>query len=235
MTTENGCENCKTGHAGGDLHNHNLPANTFTIRHTRQVDAILTSIRDKNTPRDRFVFHSERLMRLIIEEGLSSLPFREVERESPCGKFRGYENIQKICGISILRAGEAFEGPFRQVCQGVRLGKILIQRGEDKLPKFYYENIPQDISQRVVFVLEPMIATGGTLLFTLERLVKVHNCKPDQIVILSLFASQDGLNSLAQEFPEVKVYTAAVDRVMNEKKYIVPGCGDFGDRFFGTA
>merc|ERR1712150_30315 len=190
-----------------------------------------TYIRDINTPRERFIFNSERLMRLVIEEALSLLPFREVEVESPCGKFKGYQNIQKICCISILRSGEAFEGPFRQVCQGVRLGKVLIQPNEHSLPDICYENIPKDVHKRFVFLTKPTIVTGNTINLTLKRLLESHKCQDTQIVILSLFCSLQGLRFLNDNFPKVKVVTAAVDKSNNQ---YIPVCGQFGDRFFGT-
>eukprot|EP01127_Copromyxa_protea_P002835 TRINITY_DN1276_c0_g1_i2.p1 TRINITY_DN1276_c0_g1~~TRINITY_DN1276_c0_g1_i2.p1 ORF type:complete len:159 (-),score=34.19 TRINITY_DN1276_c0_g1_i2:449-901(-) len=143
---------------------HDFGERLFLVRQTPQVVGLHTIIRNKDTSREDFIFYSDRLNRLLIEEGLSHLPFIEKRVTTPTGdEYVGIEfNETKLCGVSIVRAGESMEVALREVCKAVRIGKILIQRDEETcLPKLYYAKLPKDISTRFVFLLDPMLATGG--------------------------------------------------------------------------
>lgn len=119
-------------------------------------------IRDKNTARGDFVFYSNRIIRLLVEEGLNHLPVKEMTITTPVG--RNYDGVQfegKICGVSIMRAGESMEQGLRDCCRSVRIGKILIQRDEEtSKPRLFYAKLPEDIAKRWVLLLDPMLATG---------------------------------------------------------------------------
>ena len=119
-------------------------------------------IRDKNTTRADFIFYSNRIIRLLVEEGLNHLPVIEHTITTPVGRsYAGVKFQGKICGVSIMRAGEAMEQGLRDCCRSVRIGKILIQRDEDtSKPKLFYDKLPEDISERWVLLLDPMFATG---------------------------------------------------------------------------
>ena len=119
-------------------------------------------IRDRNTERADFIFYSNRIIRLLVEEGLNHLPVVEHEITTPVGrKYAGVKFQGKICGVSIMRAGEAMEQGLRDCCRSVRIGKILIQRDEDtSKPKLFYHKLPEDIADRWVLLLDPMFATG---------------------------------------------------------------------------
>lgn len=119
-------------------------------------------IRDKNTTRADFIFYSNRIIRLLVEEGLNHLPVIEHTITTPVGRsYAGVMFQGKICGVSIMRAGEAMEQGLRDCCRSVRIGKILIQRDEDTCkPKLFYDKLPEDISERWVLLLDPMFATG---------------------------------------------------------------------------
>jgi uracil phosphoribosyltransferase len=120
-------------------------------------------IRDKNTDRADFIFYSNRIIRLLVEEGLNHLPVVEHTITTPVG--RSYAGVQfqgKICGVSIMRAGEAMEQGLRECCRSVRIGKILIQRDEEtSMPKLFYDKLPEDIADRWCLLLDPMFATGN--------------------------------------------------------------------------
>lgn len=119
-------------------------------------------IRDKRTGRADFIFYSNRIIRLLVEEGLNHLPVVEQPVTTPVGRtYLGVKFEGKICGVSIMRAGEAMEQGLRDCCRSVRIGKILIQRDEETCkPKLFYEKLPGDIANRWVLLLDPMFATG---------------------------------------------------------------------------
>lgn len=123
-------------------------------------------IRDKKTARADFVFYSNRIIRLLVEEGLNHLPV--VQRTITTPVNRSYSGVKfegKICGVSIMRAGEAMEQGLRDCCRSVRIGKILIQRDEEtSKPRLFYAKLPEDIAERWVLLLDPMLATGESLL-----------------------------------------------------------------------
>lgn len=119
-------------------------------------------IRDKKTSRADFIFYSNRIIRLLVEEGLNHLPVVEQSVTTPVGtSYLGVKFEGKICGVSIMRAGEAMEQGLRDCCRSVRIGKILIQRDEETcMPKLFYDKLPTDIAERWVLLLDPMFATG---------------------------------------------------------------------------
>lgn len=119
-------------------------------------------IRDKRTSRADFIFYSNRIIRLLVEEGLNHLPVVEQSVTTPLGTtYLGVKFEGKICGVSIMRAGEAMEQGLRDCCRSVRIGKILIQRDEETcMPKLFYDKLPTDIAERWVLLLDPMFATG---------------------------------------------------------------------------
>jgi uracil phosphoribosyltransferase len=128
-------------------------------------------IRDKRTVRADFIFYSNRIIRLLVEEGLNHLPVVEQSVTTPVDRaYLGVKFEGKICGVSIMRAGEAMEQGLRDCCRSVRIGKILIQRDEETcMPKLFYEKLPADIAERWVLLLDPMFATGET-----KILVRFH-------------------------------------------------------------
>jgi len=207
--------------------------NVHVLPQTPQLIALLTMIRDKDTQRADFIFYSNRIIRLLVEEGLNHLPVVTHTVTSPVGKdYVGVKFEGKICGVSIMRAGESMEEGLRECCRSVRIGKILIQRNEEtSKPKLFYEKLPPDIANRWVLLLDPMLATGGSAIMAVEVL-KSHGVPEEHILFLNLIASPEGIENFAQQVPRVRVVTAFVDQGLNEQNYIVPGLGDFGDRFY---
>ena len=224
-------------------------------------------IRDVNTARADFIFYSNRIIRLLVEEGLNHLPVIGRTITTPVGRtYAGVKFQGKICGVSIMRAGEAMEQGLRDCCRSVRIGKILIQRDEDTTkPRLFYDKLPEDIADRWVLLLDPMFATGAYIIILVYRranaspkggsatmavdVLKSKGVPEDHILFLNLIASPEGVTSFAQRFPKLRVVTAFVDQGLDEKKYvfqrhlvradvdndpryIIPGLGDFGDRFY---
>eukprot|EP01132_Coremiostelium_polycephalum_P000985 gene985-1251_t len=211
-------------------------SNIVVLKSNHQVKGLLTLIRNRETKREDFIFYSDRLIRLLIEEGLNCLPFSELTVTTPTGStYQGVSFASKICGVSIIRAGESMEAGLRAVCKHIKIGKILIQRDEETAkPKLLYAKLPSDISGRQVLLLDPMLATGGTVSQAVGVLLE-RGVKEENIVFINLVASPEGIQYFTSKYPKVKIVTAEIDSGLNEKKYIIPGIGDFGDRYFGTS
>eukprot|EP00741_Cyanophora_paradoxa_P008284 tig00001284_g8013.t1 len=209
--------------------------NLHVLKSNPQVKAIQTIIRDQNTTRNEFVFHSNRLIRLLIEEGLSHLPFEERIVTTPTGEsYKGTAPAAHICGVSIIRAGESMEAGLREVCQNCRIGKILIQRDEETaLPKLFYSKLPADIASRHILLLDPMLATGGSAIKAIEVLIEA-GVKEEHIIFLNLIAAPEGIDAVFSAHPRITLVTGEIDTHLSDRKYIIPGIGDFGDRYFGT-
>ncbi|KAK0392160.1 hypothetical protein NLU13_1658 [Sarocladium strictum] len=207
--------------------------NVKVLPQTPQLIALLSIIRNKDTERADFIFYSNRIIRLLVEEGLNHLPVIEHDVTTPVGRtYKGLMFQGKICGVSIMRAGEAMEQGLRDCCRSVRIGKILIQRDEETAqPKLFYDKLPEDIADRWVLLLDPMFATGGSAIMAVDVL-KSRGVLEDHILFLNLIASPQGVQNFAAKFPKLKVVTAFIDQGLDEKNYIIPGLGDFGDRYY---
>lgn len=206
-------------------------------------------IRNKDTPRGDFIFYSNRIIRLLVEEGLNHLPTVEHTVTTPVGRpYNGLAFKGKICGVSIMRAGEAMEQGLRECCRSVRIGKILIQRDEETAqPKLFYDKLPEDIADRWVLLLDPMFATGKCFLLLDRRpytggwrastdslflfffsvggsaimavdVLKSRGVPEERILFLNVLASPEGIRNFATRFPKVRVVTAFVDQGLDEKK-----------------
>ncbi|KAK0116440.1 Uracil phosphoribosyltransferase, synthesizes UMP from uracil [Cadophora gregata] len=197
--------------------------NVHTLSQTPQLIALLTMIRSKTTDRADFIFYSNRIIRLLVEEGLNHLPVVEHTITTPVGRtYAGVQFQGKICGVSIMRAGEAMEEGLRNCCRSVRIGKILIQRDEETCkPKLFYDKLPEDISDRWVLLLDPMFATGGSATMAVDVLIS-RGVPEERILFLNLIASPEGIEIFAKKFPKLRVITAFIDQGLDEKKYVFP-------------
>ncbi|XP_018911744.1 uridine-cytidine kinase-like 1 isoform X1 [Bemisia tabaci] len=213
-----------------------LPTSLFQLPETPQIKGLHTFIRNKDTPRDEFIFYSKRLIRLVIEYALSLLPFEERTIETPQGQI--YEGKRcasdKICGVSILRAGETMEQAVRDVCKDIRIGKILIQTNrESGEPELFYLRLPKDIKDYKVILMDATVATGAAAMMAIRVLLD-HDVPEENILVVSLLMAESGVHTIAYAFPQVRIVTSAIDPEINEKFYVLPGIGNFGDRYFGT-
>ncbi|NXO05613.1 UCKL1 protein, partial [Rhinopomastus cyanomelas] len=192
--------------------------------------------RNKDTTRDEFIFYSKRLMRLLIEHALSFLPLKSVTVETPQGTtYEGKRfHRQRITGVSILRAGETMEQALTAVCKDIRLGKILIQTNHNTgEPELHYLRLPKEISEDYVILMDSTVSTGAAAMMAVRVLLD-HDVQEDRIFLLSLLMAEMGVHSVAYAFPHVRIITTAVDKRVNEEFHIIPGIGNFGDRYFGT-
>ncbi len=136
-------------------------------------------IRDKNTNRADFIFYSNRINRLLVEEALNHLPVHPHTVTTPVGRpYAGVAFEGKICGVSIMRAGEAMEQALRECCRSVRIGKILIQRDEETSnPRLFYDKLPEDVGERWVLLLDPMLATGAYYSSTSQKHIRASEAR----------------------------------------------------------
>ncbi|XP_055289069.1 uridine-cytidine kinase-like 1 isoform X3 [Moschus berezovskii] len=215
---------------------HPLPRTLSVLKSTPQVRGMHTIIRDRETSRDEFIFYSKRLMRLLIEHALSFLPFQDCVVQTPQGQdYAGkcYAGKQ-ITGVSILRAGETMEPALRAVCKDVRIGTILIQTNQlTGEPELHYLRLPKDISDDHVILMDCTVSTGAAAMMAVRVLLD-HDVPEDKIFLLSLLMAEMGVHSVAYAFPRVRIITTAVDKRVNDLFRIIPGIGNFGDRYFGT-
>ncbi|GAA2965946.1 uracil phosphoribosyltransferase [Actinokineospora diospyrosa] len=202
---------------------------------TKQLRALHASIRDRHAQREDFVFNASRIIRLLVEAGLELLPFEPHDVQTPVGRtYHGLRVSSQICGVSIARAGESMEVELRAVAPGVRIGKILIQRDTTtKLPHLFYAKLPDDIADRHVLLLDPMLATGGTALAAIEVLLG-RGVPQEHVVFINLLSAPEGIAAVHERFPLVRMVTSSIEERLNENAYMLPGIGDFGDRYFGT-
>jgi uracil phosphoribosyltransferase len=202
---------------------------------TNQLRALHTIIRDRDADREAFVLTAGRIMRQLVEVGLALLPFEPHDVRTPVGRtYHGMRAGSQICGVSIARAGESMEGGLREIAPEVRIGKILIQRDPvTKLPRLYYSKLPADIAQRQVLLLDPMLATGGTALAAIGVLLDA-GVQEEHIVFVNLLSAPEGIAAVRERHPDLRMVTSSIEDRLNEDAYMLPGIGDFGDRYFGT-
>ncbi|MEU6082730.1 uracil phosphoribosyltransferase [Streptomyces sp. NPDC047108] len=210
-------------------------SNVVLLPQTNQLRALHTVIRDRNASQTDFAVYSRRIIRLLLEAGLDLLPFEKREVTTPVGQtYDGLGFTTPLCGVSVVRAGESMETELREMLPGISIGKILIQRDKQtKLPDLLYKNLPGDIAEGHVLLLEPMLATAGSALAALDVL-RDSGVQDERIVLINFLASPQGLERVGRAAPAVRIVTSAVEDGLNEHAFMVPGIGDFGDRFFGT-
>lgn len=211
-----------------------------TVVDSPAVRLLFTKIRDRETGNEDYVRYADRLMTLLAEEGLALVHgVKGVVVQTPCGPYHGLQEVEpsKMCVVSIPRSGDILMEAVRRVSHGISVGKILCQRDEEdpeKKATLFYSKLPRDIKKKnVVILVDPMLATGGSASLAIEKLVEA-GVDPKRIVFLNVVSCPEGLQHLEEKWPDVKVITAAVDRELNDEKFIVPGLGDFGDRYYKT-
>lgn len=187
-------------------------ANVHMLRATNHTKSLFTTLRDRTTSRPDFIFTTERLARLIVEEALGLLPSHSKTVTTPVGEsYEGIEYARSICGVAIIRAGEAMEAALRTVCRAVRIGKILIQRNmETGERELIYVRLPPDISERYVLLLEPVLASGRSATKAVEVLLE-QGVSEEKILFTSLLAAHAGLRLLLTRFPKLKIVCGEID------------------------
>ncbi|NQU63992.1 MAG: uracil phosphoribosyltransferase [SAR324 cluster bacterium] len=205
------------------------------LKMTSQLRTLMTIIRNKDTKRNDFIFYSDRINRLLIEEGLNYLPTKKRTVKTRTGTtYEGSAFMGKICAVPIIRAGLSMESSIREVAKRIRIAHILIQRDEATAkPIFFKDWLPDDIQTRYVFILDPMLATGGSAKETIRSL-KLKGVQEEKIIFINLVAAPEGIEAVLTAYPGIRLITAEMDTGLDENAYIIPGLGDFGDIYFGT-
>jgi uracil phosphoribosyltransferase len=202
---------------------------------TARLRALHTVIRDRQCDRSDFVHSAGAIMRTLIETALALLPHQEQEITTAAGySYAGLRPARPVCGVSVVRAGDSMETAVRAALPASRLGKILIQRDKvTKLPHLYYSALPPGIADAHVLLLDPMLATGGTALAALDVL-REAGVTEQNVVFVNLLSAPEGIAAVRRRYPDLVILTSSVEQRLNENAFMVPGIGDFGDRYFGT-
>ena len=207
-------------------------ANVHVLDHPL-IQHKLAILRSKNTPVKEFRELIGEISGLMCYEATRNLPTREVEVQTPvavakCRRLAG----KKLAIVPILRAGLGMVDAMVDLIPSAKIGHIGLYRDpETHLPVEYYCKLPEDIEKRHVFVVDPMLATGGSAVAAIDFL-KQHGCQ--NITMMNIIGCPEGVKAVQEAHPDVELYLAAVDEKLNEHAYIVPGLGDAGDRIFGT-
>ena len=193
----------------------------------------LTLLRDKETGSKEFRELVEEIAMLICYEATRSLPLKEVEIETPVGVART-KVIQgrKMAVVPILRAGLGMVDGVLNLVPAAKVGHIGLYRDPETLrPVEYYCKLPADIPERDVFVVDPMLATGGS---AIDAVSTIKKSNPKSIKFMCILAAPEGMKAFCEAHPDVQVYCGAIDERLDDHGYILPGLGDAGDRIFGT-
>ncbi len=193
----------------------------------------LSVLRNKATSTSKFRGVLREIALLLTYEVTRDLPLTKVRIETPLQEMDAPKlDGKKLCFVSVLRAGNGLLEGMLDLVPSARVGHVGLYRDPDTLEaKEYYFKVPSHLDQRLVIVVDPMLATGHSAASAVSQLKKAG---ATDIRFLCLLAAPEGIRTFHQIHPEVTVYTAAVDQGLNEKAYIIPGLGDAGDRMFGT-
>ncbi len=193
----------------------------------------LTFLRKKETGSKEFRELVSEIAMLMCYEATRDLPLEDTEIETPMGKaVTKVIAGRKLAFVPILRAGLGMVEGVLTLVPAAKVGHIGLYRDHQTLqPVEYYHKLPQDIEQRDVIVLDPMLATGGSAIDSVEIIKRSH---PKSIKFMCIIAAPEGIEAFTKAHPDVQLYCAAIDERLNDIGYIVPGLGDAGDRIFGT-
>ncbi len=193
----------------------------------------LTLMRKKDASTNSFRRLLGELSTLMAYEITRDMPLQDLEIETPMEKMTGKViDGKKQVLVSILRAGNGFLDGMLNVIPGARIGHIGLYRDPETLqPVEYYFKMPSEMEERDIIVVDPMLATGNSASAAVDRLKKLN---PRSIKFVCLLAAPEGVETMQKHHPDVPIFTAAIDRELNDHGYILPGLGDAGDRIFGT-
>lgn len=207
--------------------------NQVTVLDHPLIQHKLSFLRDKNTGSKMFRELVSEISMLMCYEATRDLPLEDIEIETPVAKTKSKILAgRKLAFVPILRAGCGMLDAMLQMIPAAKVGHIGLYSDEaTHKPVEYYNKLPQDIEERDVFVLDPMLATGGS---AVDAISVIKRSNPKSIKFLCIVAAPQGIRALTSAHPDVQVFCASKDEDLNENCYIVPGLGDAGDRIFGT-
>lgn len=193
----------------------------------------ITVLRDKQTSTQDFRSAMRRIARVLACEAAQHVEMRAITVETPLEPTGGFVVSHDVVLLPVLRAGNGLVEPFTDVIPEAKVGYIGLRRNEHTLQtEEYYYNVPQLTFTSLVIILDPMLATGGSICSTLDKLY--HSTPVRRCVVVSVIAAPEGIEKLTATFPQTPIITAALDRCLNDRGFILPGLGDAGDRYHGT-
>lgn len=211
--------------------------NLYIMPNSAQIRMLQTLVHDRTTARDDFIFYSDRLLRLLVEEALGHLPFEEKTVQTPQGSsYVGICSLpsSSITAVSIVRGGESMETAIRAVLKDIAIGKILIETEFDKAgkkkSKLTYCKLPPDVANRWVMLMDPVIYSGQSVMLALERL-KQASVVPSKVLVVALSATPFGVRNICSKFPDVKMIISE----LNQTEGADVDRDDFADIYFGTS
>jgi len=206
--------------------------NNFILIDHPLVKRDVTLLRNEQTNCEKFRDAVTRISNILAVEISKVFELSKTDIETPLEKTSGHILSQQVVLVPVLRAGLGMVNGFLQIIPEAMVGHIGLERDEETLePNEYYYKTPKDIHNAEVILLDPMLATGGSASEAIKYLKKRG---VDEIAFACLVAAPEGVNKLYRDHADVKIYGAVLDRVLNDKGYILPGLGDAGDRTFGT-
>jgi uracil phosphoribosyltransferase len=205
--------------------------NVHVVRHPL-VEDVLAALRDRRTPNAVFRQLAHRVSLLLVAEATRDLPVGDHTIETPLETATVRRLGARVVAVPVLRAGLGMLDALLELVPQAQVGYLGLERDETTaVARRYYEKMPRDLGGARVFLLDPMLATGGSAVMAMEGLAELG---ARGIRLLSIVAAPEGIARLEAAVPDATVFTAAVDRELNARKFILPGLGDFGDRLFGT-
>lgn len=194
----------------------------------------MTRLRDRSCTRESFRMNAHSISSILAYECLQLVTTKSREIQTPIGVAHGLYTNQHVTLVIVLRSGTAMLSSFLNVFPAANIGVVGLKRDEQTgKAHWYYKNIPSFDKDDLIVVLDPMIATGGTMVQVLDELV-VNGAQQHQLITASIIASTTGITTIEKNYPDVTIISAAIDPNLNAQHYIDPGLGDFGDRYFGT-
>jgi len=203
-----------------------------TIVETPIVLDSLSHLRDKTTSSELFRTHADKISYQLLSVTFKATDLQQKEIYTPLKKTLAPFVKNDFVFVTILRAGLSMFPAVVSLVPEVRIGLIGLKRDEQTaIASEYYCNLPMISSDTTVILADPMLATGGSIIHALKKIQSFH---PKEVRIVSIISAPEGIEAIRKEFPDVRIITGAIDSHLDAKKYIVPGLGDFGDRYFGT-
>jgi len=191
----------------------------------------LRGLRDSTTQPDEFRALARNVMTMLLYEATADLPVKRSKVQTPLAEADAIEIAAEVVAIPVLRAGLGLLAPVMELLPRVSVGYIGLERDEQTaVARIYYNKLPK-LQGKIPLLLDPMLATGGSAAQALDMIKEAGGRDARMICIV---AAPEGVKVLQERHPEVDIYTAALDERLNDRAYIVPGLGDFGDRLFGT-
>ncbi len=193
----------------------------------------ITILRNKNTNTSLFRFTVEEISMMMCYEALRDIPTRLIEVETPLEKCQSPRITgKKIAVVPVLRAGLGMANGMLRIYSEAKMGHVGMERDEaTHEPREYYCKLPKKIEERLILVVDPMLATGGS---AIDAIDKIKKCGGKKIKFICIIAAPEGIKKLHEAHPDVDIYIGHIDRELNANAYICPGLGDAGDRIFGT-